>query len=152
MRPENDNWPDEAETDATPMTAHEAQAWRARQPKWSVWRVLGLQFIGLLVLSGLTGLLGGLIWAQSVAWGGVCVLVPSVLFARALSSSASAQAGSFLMRLLLWEGVKVLLTVAMLFASPRVLPDINWLALVVGFVVTMKVSWFAAFFSMRPKR
>jgi ATP synthase protein I len=152
MRPVNSGWSDEAETDVTPMSAQEAQAWRAKQPRWSVWRVLGLQLIGLLVLSALVGSLGNLTLAQSVAWGGVCVLVPSLLFARALSSSASAQAGTFLMRLLFWEGVKVLLTVALLFASPRVLPEINWLALVAGFVVTMKISWFAAFQSLRADR
>ena len=152
MRLENDNWPDDGATDVTPMTAQEAQAWRAKQPRWSVWRVLGVQVISLLLLSVLVLLLGGVTLALSVVWGGVCVLVPSMLFARALSPSAPRQAGGFLARLLLWEGIKVLLTVAMLFASPQVLPDIHWLALVLGFVVTMKVSWFVAFRSLRTKR
>jgi ATP synthase protein I len=152
MRPENDSWSDDGAKEVTPMTAQEAQAWRAKQPKWSVWRILGLQMISLLLLSALVVVLGGVTLALSVVWGGVCVLVPSMLFARALSPSAPRQAGGFLARLLLWEGIKVLLTVAMLFISPRVLPDIHWLALVLGFVVTMKVSWFAAFHSLRTGR
>jgi len=35
----------------------------------------------------------------------------------------------------------VVLTVAMLFAAPGLIPDLNWLALLAGFVVTMKVYW-----------
>lgn len=155
MRPDNTEWPDEDakhESDVTPMTAQQAQAWRAKQPRWSVWRVLGMQLFAMLTLSGLAWALGGLSMAVSVLWGGVCVLVPSALFVRALRTSASVQAGGFLLRLLFWEGIKVVLTVVLLFVSPRVLPDIHWLALVVGFVVTMKVSWFAAFFSLCTKR
>jgi ATP synthase protein I len=48
--------------------------------------------------------------------------------------------------------VKVVLTVAMLFAAPGLIPDLNWLALLAGFVVTMKVYWVAMWLhSVRKK-
>jgi ATP synthase protein I len=34
--------------------------------------------------------------------------------------------------------------VALLLAAPKLVPSLNWLALVAGFVVTMKVYWVAA--------
>ena len=40
-----------------------------------------------------------------------------------------------------WELVKIVLTVAMLLAAPRLVSQLNWLALLAGFVVTMKVYW-----------
>ena len=49
-----------------------------------------------------------------------------------------------------WELVKIAITVAMLFAAPRLVSGLNWLALLAGFVVTMKVVWVALLF--RPKR
>ena len=47
--------------------------------------------------------------------------------------------------------VKVALTVAMLLLAPRLIVDLSWLALVAGFVVTMKVYWAAMWFSRMPK-
>jgi ATP synthase protein I len=49
-----------------------------------------------------------------------------------------ASAGFFV-----WEAVKVVLTVALLFAAPALIVNLNWLALLAGFVVTMKVYWIA---------
>ena len=40
-----------------------------------------------------------------------------------------------------WEAVKIALTVAMLFAAPKVVTDLSWPALLVGLVVTMKAIW-----------
>jgi ATP synthase protein I len=42
--------------------------------------------------------------------------------------------------------------VALLLAAPKVIADLSWLALVAGFVVTMKVYWLAmALGWMQPK-
>jgi ATP synthase protein I len=53
------------------------------------------------------------------------------------------QAGSALAGLFVWELVKIVLTVALLLVAPKVVSDLSWLALVAGFVVTMKVYWLA---------
>jgi ATP synthase protein I len=93
----------------------------------------------------LTGLFTGE-WklAASSAWGSVAVVVPAVVFVRALSRQMRrTQPGSALMGLVVWELVKIVLTVALLLAAPKVISDLSWLALVAGFVVTMKVYWLA---------
>jgi len=42
-----------------------------------------------------------------------------------------------------WELVKIALTVAMLAAAPRLVPELSWLALLAGMVMTMKAYWIA---------
>ena len=42
-----------------------------------------------------------------------------------------------------WEIAKIVLTVALLAAAPRLVPGLSWLALVVGMVITMKTYWVA---------
>ena len=43
---------------------------------------------------------------------------------------------------LLWEGVKILLAVAMLWLAPKIVPELSWLGLLAGLVLTLKVYWF----------
>jgi ATP synthase protein I len=93
----------------------------------------------------LTGLVTGqLHLAASVAWGAVAVVIPAVVFVRALSRQMRrTQPGSALVGLFVWELVKIVLTVALLLVAPKVISDLSWFALVAGFVVTMKVYWLA---------
>ena len=42
-----------------------------------------------------------------------------------------------------WELVKIMLTVAMLAVAHLWVPQLSWLALVLGMVVTMKTYWVA---------
>jgi len=49
-----------------------------------------------------------------------------------------------------WDLVKISVSVAMLFLAPRMVMDLDWLALLIGLVVTMKVYWLALLVS--PKR
>ena len=77
---------DEAE-EFHPMTAQEAQAWRARHPTLSVWWVVGVQ----LALAVVVSLLSGWIWGRaslafSLMYGAVAVVLPAALFARGLTS------------------------------------------------------------------
>ena len=133
------------EPDFKPLTPDQAKAWRQRNPLTSPWRVLALQLLVGVVIAALTGWLSGqLRLAASVAWGAVSVLVPGVVFARALARQMrQSQPGAALVGLFVWELVKVVLTVALLLVAPKVVPDLSWLALVAGFVVTMKVYWLA---------
>ena len=137
---------DEAlEPEFKPLTAQEAQAWRQHNPQASPWRVLLLQVGVGALMALLTGLFSGE-WklAASSAWGSLAVVVPAVVFVRALSRQMRrTQPGSALMGLVVWELVKIVLTVALLLAAPKVISDLSWLALVAGFVVTMKVYWLA---------
>ena len=133
------------EPEFKPLSAEQAQAWRQHNPQASPWRVLFLQ-VGVGALMALvTGLFTGE-WtlAASSAWGSVAVVVPAVVFVRALSRQMRrTQPGSALMGLMVWELVKIVLTVALLLVAPKVISELSWLALVAGFVVTMKVYWLA---------
>jgi ATP synthase protein I len=133
------------ESEFKPLTAEQAQAWRQQNPMVSPWRVLALQvFVGAL-LAVLTGLVGGQSrLAASSAWGSVAVVIPAVVFVRALSRQMRrTQPGSALVGLFVWELVKIILTVALLLVAPKVISDLSWFAMVAGFVVTMKVYWLA---------
>jgi len=137
-----------------PLTAEEAQAWRQRNRAVSPWHVLALQvFVGAL-LAVLIGLIGGQSHlAVSAAWGTLAVVVPAVVFVRAMSRQMRpTQSGSALLGFFVWELVKILLTVALLLVAPIVISDLNWFALVAGFVVTIKVYWLAMWLGwMKPK-
>ncbi len=136
---------EDLESDFKPLTAEQAQAWRQQHPMASPWRVLLLQVLVGGLIAMLTGWISGQFrLAASVAWGAVAVVIPAVVFVRALSRQMRMrQAGSALAGLFVWELVKIVLTVALLLAAPKVVSDLSWLALVAGFVVTMKVYWLA---------
>jgi ATP synthase protein I len=81
------------------------------------------------------------------------VVVPGALFARGLTSKVSSMnPGAAVAGFFLWEMVKIGLTVAMLFAAPRMVSDLSWPALLVGLVVTMKVVWLVLWFQSRSNR
>jgi ATP synthase protein I len=142
MQPEDqEDIPD----DFPPLTAEQAQELRTRQPLLSVWRVVVAQALVGLVLSVVGWFVTGRVGAvYSVAYGALAVVLPAALFARGLTSRvASFNAGAAVFGFFLWEMVKIGLTVAMLFAAPRLVSDLSWPAMLVGLVVTMKVYWVA---------
>jgi ATP synthase protein I len=131
------------EPDFKPLTAEQARQWRESNPSLSPWRIVGWQ----AVVGALAALLAwGVSDRPEVAWstgyGALAVVLPAALLARGLVRQ-SAVAGAALMGFFVWELVKVVLTVAMLLAAPRLVPHLSWLALLAGFVVAMKVYWVA---------
>ena len=145
----SDEWEDGVEeTEFKPLTREEAQQWRAGQPELSIWRLVAWQ-----ALVGLTaGLLGWLLTQRasvgwSVLYGSAAVVLPSALMAYGVTSSALARllsgfAQAAFAGFLLWEGVKILLAVVMLWLAPQVVPALSWLGLLAGLVVALKVYWF----------
>ena len=80
----------------------------------------------------------------SAAYGALAVVVPAALFARGvLRRKASANPRAAMVGFFGWEIAKIVLTVALLAAAPRLVPGLSWLALVVGMVITMKTYWVA---------
>lgn len=142
---------DANDPDFKPLTAEEARQLREKDPSLSPWRVIMGQFVvGLLVAFAAWGLTG----SQSVGWsagyGALAVILPAILFARGLTSRVSSvNPGAAVFGFFLWEMVKIALTVAMLFAAPRLVPGLSWPAMLVGLVVTMKVVWVALVFKSR---
>jgi len=133
------------EAEFQPLTAEQAQAWRQQNPAISPWRVLALQVVVGALMAVLTGWVSGQSrLAASAAWGSVAVVIPAVVFVRALSRQMRrSQPGAALVGLFVWELVKIVLTVALLLVAPKVISELSWLALVASFVVTMKVYWLA---------
>ena len=128
-----------------PLTAEEVAELRKRQPLLSVWRVVGVQVVlGLLVAVLVWFVSGRMAAVYSAVYGALAVIVPAALFARGLTSRvASVNVGAAVFGFFLWEMVKIGLTVAMLFAAPRLVNDLSWPAMLAGLVVTMKVYWVA---------
>jgi ATP synthase protein I len=126
-----------------PLTAEEVQNLRLKQPLLSVWRVVLAQVLVGLGVAALTWLLTGRVSAAlSAAYGGLAVVVPAALFARGLRSKATLlNAGTAVFGFLLWELVKIGLTIAMLYAAVWLIKDLSWPAMMVGLVITMKVYW-----------
>nr|WP_255429188.1 ATP synthase subunit I [Ramlibacter albus] len=119
-------------------------------PWWVVAGQAGVGLVAALLAWAFTG-------KQNVGWsaayGALAVVVPAAVFARGISSRVSSlNAATAAMGFLVWEMVKLGLTVAMLLAAPSLVAGLSWPALLVGLVLAMKVYWVALAFKPRPKR
>ena len=133
-----------------PMTVEEARQWRSAHPVVTPWRVIVWQSVVGGVLAVVVALLAGKAAGLSAAYGSLAVVFPAALMVRGLQRQRTVtQPGAAMLGFVIWESVKVALTVALLLAAPKVVSLLNWLALVVGFVVTMKVYWVAAWLHSR---
>lgn len=147
--------PDEPEeaSPVQPLSAEEARRVREQNPPLSPWWVVagqvGVGLVAALVAWALTGK-QNVGW--SVAYGALAVVVPAAVFARGLTGRVSSlNAGTAAVGFLLWEMVKVALTIAMMMAAPRLVAGLSWPALLIGLVLAMKVYWVALAFAPRPK-
>lgn len=128
-----------------PLSREEAQALRAKDPPVSPWRVVAAQAVAGVVLA----LLGWALFRQEgVAWsllyGAAVVVVPGALMARGMTSRFSSMApGTSAVSFMLWEMVKIAVSVLMLMLAPRLVQPLSWPALLVALVLCMKVYWLA---------
>lgn len=136
-----------------PLTAEEARRLREQHPPVSPWWVVaGQAVVGLVTALAAWALTG----RQSVGWsagyGALAVVIPAAVFARGLTGRfSSLNAGTAAVGFLMWEMVKIALTLAMLVAAPKLVPGLSWPALLVGLILAMKVYWVALAFNPRPK-
>ena len=141
--------------DFKPLTREQATKWRSTQPGLSPWRVVWVQWLVGVILAAL----GGVVMQKaSIAWsllyGAAAAALPTALMAwgltrSRLSRSMGGQVEAVFLNFVVWEGLKILLTVIFLWIAPRMVPGLNWLALVVGLVVVLKVYWFGFFIQTR---
>jgi ATP synthase protein I len=138
---------------AKPLSAEEARRIRDRNPPLSPWRVVaGQAAVGLVAALLAWGLTGKQNVGWSVGYGALAVLLPAAIFARGLTGKISSlNAVSAAAGFLVWEMVKLALTIAMMLAAPRLVAGLSWPALLVGLVLAMKVYWVALAFAPRPK-
>lgn len=146
-------WDDEdEEAPPIPLTPEQAQALRAELPSVTVWQVVTAQAVAgsavaLLYLA--FGDRGGLFW--SALYGAASVVLPSAVLARGMARLPGRGPAAAAVGFMLWEGVKVLLTLAMLVAAVRVVPDLSWPALLVALTVCLSMNWLALLRQGRPK-
>ncbi len=135
-----------------PLTPEQIAAVKAANPVSTPWWVIGGQaLVGSLVV-GLAWLLFGGVIAKSVLCGVMAVVVPAALFVRSLTSKfAKSSPGSAVISFFVWELIKILVTLGMLFAAQRWVTDLSWLAMLAGLAVTLKVYWLALAFKRQRK-
>lgn len=138
--------------DFKPLTREEAKKLREASPSLSPWWVVAGQLaVGVVVACAAWALTGRRNVAWSAFYGALAVVIPAALFVRGLTSKVSSMnAGAAVLGFFVWEMVKIGLTVAMLFAAPRLIENLSWPAMLAGLVVTMKVYWGVLWF--KPKR
>lgn len=78
--------------------------------------------------------------AWSVLYGAATVVVPGALMARGMTSRLSSTSpGASAVSFMVWQFVKIGVSVAMLLLAPKLVQNLNWPALLVGLVLCMKV-------------
>lgn len=140
------NEEDEAQAPAfKALTREEAQALREKDPPLNPWRVivvqLGVGTVVALLAAWLTG-------RQEVGWsllyGAFTVVVPGALMARGMTSRlSSVSPGASAVSFMLWEMVKIAVSIVMLMLAPKLVQPLSWPALLAGLVLCMKVYWVA---------
>jgi ATP synthase protein I len=145
-------WDDEADSQFgaaeqpfKPLTREEVQALKGKTRAVSPWRVIAMQVAVGAVVAALAWLLTR---RMEVAWsslyGTATVVVPGVLMARGMTSRLSSMSpGAGAVSFMLWELMKIAVSVVMLALATRIVQHLNWLALLAGLVVCLKVYWVA---------
>lgn len=147
----------DADAEFKPLSAQEAAIWRKSQVNLSVWRVIGWQWLAVLVAGALAWWLGDRAIGWSAAYGGFAIALPSSLMAWGVTSARLSRLLSVipqgsLAALMFWEGVKVVLSMVLLSLAMVAVPNLNWLALVAGLVFVLKVYWLAFLMLSRAAR
>lgn len=109
-----------------------------------MFRIVLLQGLATAVVALIAGLIGGVHALLSAFLGGLACVVPNALFAWRLIMQAHTARHAGVGTFFVGELIKLVATVALLFATARLYSDLNWLALLAGFIVALK-SYFVAF-------
>jgi len=102
-----------------------------------MFRLVLLQFAAAVVAGAIAGMIGGIPALCSALLGGLCCVVPNGLFALRLFISARSRTATP-MTFFFGEFIKIALTIALLVAVAWLYRDLNWLALIAGFVAALK--------------
>lgn len=127
------------------LSREEAAELRRRQSTVSPWRVLAVQVgVGAVIATLAAVVTGRMEWFWSALYGAATVVVPGVLMARGMTSRISSMSpGTSAVSFMLWEFVKIGVSVAMLALAPKIVQPLSWPALLVAMVLCMKVYWLA---------
>jgi len=147
-----------AEENFKPLTREEARQWRSSQAALSLRWLLVWQALSAVVLVVLAEwLTSDPVVVKSVLYGAAAVVLPSALMAWGVTSSALArqvsdEAKASLANFFLWEGIKLVLVLVLLGLAPVLMEAVNWLALVAGLVVVLKVFGWVLYVQTKRRR
>jgi ATP synthase protein I len=123
------------------LTAEQAQAWR-RKHGWSrisMWQIVMWQvLVGFLLVVVTWFVFGSMQIVFSVAYGVLVVVLPAAVFVLGVGRATAA---SGFRVFLVWEFVKLVMSVALLLAAQKLVVDVSWLALLLSMIVTIKTYW-----------
>jgi len=141
----SDGTAEAAEPDFKTLSREEAQALRDKEPSLSPWRVIQVQAgVGLGAALILALVSGRQEWGWSLLYGAATVVVPGALMARGITGRLSNMSpGASAVRFMLWETVKIAVSVAMLMLAPQIVQPLSWPALLAGLVLCLKCYWVA---------
>ena len=138
-------WDDEDDDiPPTPLTREQAQALRARLHSVSVWSVVAAQAAAGLIVAALCWAVSGQIdvgW--SALYGAASIVLPQVVLARGIMRLPGKSPAAAAVGFMFWEGVKLILVLALLAAAARVVPRLSWPALLAALAVCLSVNWVA---------
>ena len=131
------------ETNPVPWTKEMVLEFRKAEPPVSVWWVVLTQVGVGLISVFVAWLLGANVASMaSMGYGSFCVVLPSIVFARGMTSKwSSLNPGAAVIGFFLWEFVKIAMTVVMLMMSQSLVDDLSWPMMMLGLIITMKVYW-----------
>ena len=149
-----DVWRDDDESDDAAgggkafrsLTREQAQALLADNPHAvSPWRVVAVQIV-VGVLVALVAFAIGARWDVfwSALYGAGVVVIPGALMARGMTSAfSSVSPGASAASFMVWEMLKIGVSVVLLVLATRIVQPLSWPALLVGLVICIKVYWVA---------
>jgi ATP synthase protein I len=137
-----------------PLTRQQAQAFRERHPQVPVWWVVAAQAaVGGSVAMLAWLIAGDLAVLGSALYGAAVVVVPGALMARGMSSRiSSVSPGASAVSFMLWEMVKIAVSVLMLALAPKIVQPLSWPVLLVSLVVCMHVYLLALLWRRPAKK
>ena len=126
----------------------------AQDPTVSPWRVVAAQAAVGVVVAFAGWLVTG---RQEVAWsalyGAIVVVVPAALMARGVTSRLTSLSPVVsAVSVMLWESVKIVVSVAMLMLAPKLVRPLSWPALLAALAVCLSVYWFALIWRGRKSK
>ena len=153
-------WPDEGHESIAhvPLTVQQAEVLKQKLGSIKLEDFLIRVSTWQITAAVLMGMLAWLLWrekasAVAVFYGAMCAVLPSALVAfvvkRRLATGVLKHSGDMLLGLFVLELIKVVAAICLLLAAPLVLESPQWVAVVAGFVLTLKIYWLVALLGLR---
>ena len=152
-------WKDEDTDDGSEvpfkaLTREQARELAAKDPyAVNPWRVIAVQAaVGVVVALVALLFTGRMEVFWSALYGALIVVLPSALLARGVGRLDGTGPLAGALGFLGWQAVKMVLSLALLLGAVRVVPNLNWPALLVAVVVCLQVNWLALLWRGRAKK